>query len=184
MDKLLLYIGIIKMLIKFFMSRLARHSVYLLGAFVIAYCTSDKLAISALSAVLGTLQNISAAVFTLAGIWIAYSYPQAISAYTNPDKVMVINSDETKRIENLVLIILTSAYVIIGILAFNMSVVMIQPTDFVQLHKSIFKLLAITAVVYLVFIQVVAILTVMLTNIQFVNELHKKKTEKRANEDL
>ncbi len=172
------------MLLKFFMSRFVRHSIYLLGAFVIAFLTSDKLAISALSTVLGTLQNISAAVFTLAGIWIAYSYPQAISAYTNPNKVLLVNGDETKRIENLVLIILTSAYVIIGILAFNMSVVMIQPLDFVRMHKNIFKLLAITSVVYLVFIQVVAILTVMFTNIQFVNELHKKSTENRANKDL
>ncbi|CAH8239264.1 hypothetical protein VAEKB19_5390002 [Vibrio aestuarianus] len=94
------------------------------------------------------------------------------------------SGDETKRIENLVLIILTSAFVIIGILAFNMSVVLIQPLDYVQEHKFIFKLLAVTSVVYLAVIQVMAILTVMFTNIQFVNELHKKNTEKLANKDL
>lgn len=172
------------MLLQFVLSRFVRHSAYLLVAFCIAFITVDTLTISGLSPILGTLQNISAAVFTLAGIWIAYSYPRAISAYTNPDKVILVSGDETKRIENLVLIILTSAYVIIGILAFNMSVVMFQSFEYIQAHKYFFKLLAVTSVIYLAIIQVVAILTVMITNIQFVNELHKKNTETIANKDL
>ncbi|MUK79014.1 hypothetical protein GNP84_19230 [Aliivibrio fischeri] len=183
-SRLLFYYNIIAMLALFVLSRFVRHSIYLIFALGVAFIAVDTLAISDLSPILNTLQNISAAVFTLAGIWIAYSYPEAISAYTNPDKVILASGDETKRIENLVLIILTSAFVIIGILAFNMSVVLIQPLDYVQEHKFIFKLLAVTSVVYLAVIQVIAILTVMFTNIQFVNELHKKNTEKLANKDL
>ncbi|WP_413525724.1 hypothetical protein [Photobacterium phosphoreum] len=181
---LLFYKRIIEMLFQFILSRFIKHSIYLLGSFAIAYVTVGTLSINNLSPMLGTLQNISAAVFTLAGIWIAYSYPEAISAYTNPNKVILAAGDETKRIENLVLIILTSAFVIIGILMFNMSVIILQPLEFIQAHKESFKLLAITLVIYLVIIQVVAILTVMLTNIQFVNELHKKNTENIANRDL
>ncbi|MDO6524725.1 hypothetical protein Q4519_03410 [Motilimonas sp. 1_MG-2023] len=183
-SKLLLYYKIIEMLALFVFSRFVRHSIYLLFSLGLAFIVVDSLSISDLSPILSTLQNISAAVFTLAGIWIAYSYPEAISAYTNPDKVILASGDETKRIENLVLIILTSAFVIIGILAFNISMVLLQPLDYIQGHKSIFKLLAVTSVVYLAAIQTVAILTVMLTNIQFVNELHKKNTENLANEDL
>lgn len=172
------------MLLQFILSRFIRHSMFLIASFAIAFTTAETLKIDDLSAVLGTLQNISAAVFTLAGIWIAYSYPEAISAYTNPDKIVLASGEETKRIENLVLIILASAYVIIGILAFNLSLALIQPIDYVQANKETFKMLAVTFVIYLALVQVFAILTVMLTNIQFVNELHKKNTETIANKDL
>ena len=172
------------MLFQFILSRFIRHFIFLFVAFSVAYATTDTLIISDLSPALGTLQNISAAVFTLAGIWIAYSYPEAISAFTNPDKVVLASGEETKRIESLVLIILASAYVIIGILAFNISLAIIQPLDYIQAHKETFKILAVTLVIYLAIVQVFAILTVMFTNIQFVNELHKKNTETIANKDL
>ncbi|WP_396586377.1 hypothetical protein [Bermanella sp. R86510] len=133
---------------------------------------------------MSTLQNLSAAVFTLAGIWIAYSYPQAISAYTSPNSVKVIPTDETKRIENLVLIVLTSAFVISSLLIFNFLYLLFSKTVFYVSHREVFKVIGITSICYLSFLQLKAIATVMVTNIAFVNELHGKRTEKIANDDL
>jgi hypothetical protein len=158
---------------------------YLIFSGVIAFFTFKYVNMIELKSVIGTLQNIAAAVFTLAGIWIAYSYPQAIAAYTNPDKVSIIKgTEETQRIEKLVLIILTSAFVIISILFYHLSSILLKNAPLIMENKNIFKYLSVMLLIYLSINQTKAILTVMISNIEFVNELYKKKTEKEADEDL
>ncbi|WP_060587082.1 hypothetical protein [Aeromonas schubertii] len=176
-----------EVLIAFFIfikSRIVLHSFYIIASLALGYHLVDNVSLADLKPIMGTLQNIAAAVFTLAGIWIAYSYPQAIAAYTSPSSVKVIPTDETKRIENLVLIVLTSAFVISSLLLINMLYLLVYKTisDLNSLH--ILKMLGVSSVFYLSFLQLKAIFIVMITNILFVNELHHKKTEKDANDDL
>ncbi|QIY07827.1 hypothetical protein FOC33_02085 [Plesiomonas shigelloides] len=168
----------------FIKSRITLHSFYIIASLVLGYHLVDNISLADVKPIMGTLQNIAAAVFTLAGIWIAYSYPQAIAAYTSPNSVKVIPTDETKRIENLVLIVLTSAFVISSLLLINIFYLLIYKSisDLDNLH--ILKMLGISSVFYLAFLQLKAIFIVMITNVAFVNELHHKKTEKDANDDL
>lgn len=169
---------------EFLKSRVVVHAIYVFIAFLIGWFLSDTIKMADLNPVISTLQNLSAAVFTLAGIWIAYSYPQAISAYTSPGTVKVIPTDETKRIENLVLIVLTSAFVISSLLVFNFIYLLVSKTGFYAIYSIYFKTAGVASVCYLSFLQLKAILVVMFTNISFVNELHGKRTEKIANDDL
>ncbi|MFQ6371231.1 hypothetical protein [Shewanella sp. YIC-542] len=175
---------VLKAFFIFLKSRLLPHSLYIVISLVIGYCLVGHISLVDLRPIMSTLQNIAAAVFTLAGIWIAYSYPQAISAYTSPSTVSVIPTDETKRIENLVLIVLTSAFVISSLLFFNVFYLLVYKSDLIANYRHLLKIVGISSVFYLAFLQLKAIFIVMVTNISFVNELHAKKTEKDANDDL
>ncbi len=168
----------------FFKGRLYYHFGYLLVSVSLAYVTVDKVPLSELAPVIGTLQNISAAVFTLAGIWVAYSYPQAIAAYTSPGQVKIIPTDETKRIEGLVMIILTSAVVLCILLFHNLAFVLLGKTIINVESRWLLKLIGMSSIFYASFLQLKAISTVMITNVFFVNELHHKKTEREAHKDL
>lgn len=165
-------------------SRVISHSAYIGISILIGYYLVEIISLSDLKPIIGTLQNIAAAVFALAGIWIAYSYPQAIAAYTSPTTVTVIPNNETKRIENLVLIVLTSAFVISSLLIANMLYLLLYKSinNTLIIHK--LNIIAIASVFYLSFLQIKAVFIVMITNISFVNELHSKKTENEANNDL
>jgi hypothetical protein len=168
----------------FIKSRIVPHSFYIFVSLALGFFLVDNVLLGDLKPIMGTLQNIAAAVFTLAGIWIAYSYPQAIAAYTSPSSVKIIPTGETKRIENLVLIVLTSAFVISSLLLINMFYLLVYKviSDLDSLY--IFKALGISSIFYLVFLQLKSIFIIMITNVSFVNELHAKKTEKVANDDL
>ena len=175
---------LISSVIYFFKQKLASHSVYIIISLFSGYLLAHSASLSDLKPIMGTLQNLSASVFTLAGIWIAYTYPQAISAYTSPASVKIIPNDDAKRIENLVLIVLTSAFVISSLLIFNFLYLLISKTPIYAQFRDIFKMLGISMICYISFLQLRAIATVMTTNIQFVNELHNKKTERAAQDDL
>ncbi|WP_406609291.1 hypothetical protein [Agarivorans sp. JK6] len=175
---------LLKALFIFLKSRITLHFVYIAISLILGYHLVNIVSLGDLKPIMGTLQNIAAAVFTLAGIWIAYSYPQAISAYTSPSTVSIIPTDETKRIENLVLIVLTSAFVISSLLFINIFHLLIYKATINPEARNFLKLLGISSVFYLAFLQLKAIFIVMITNVSFVNELHDKKTEKDANDDL
>ncbi|WP_415679573.1 hypothetical protein, partial [Vibrio mytili] len=94
---------------------------FLLISVAFAYLGSEFITLENLKNVIVTLQNVSAAVFTLAGIWVAYSYPEAISRFTNPEKFSLIKGvEQTNRIRSLVLTIFSSALVLVGIVIFNL----------------------------------------------------------------
>ena len=58
----------------------------------IAFWVGNSFTYSDIKDILSTLQNISAMIFTIAGIWLAYIYPKAISVMMKPS----ILSDEIK----------------------------------------------------------------------------------------
>ena len=176
-------VELLKAFLTFIRSRWVPHSFYFGFSLALGYYLVDLVSLSELKPIISNLQNISAAVFTLAGIWIAYSYPQAISAYTSPGTVSIIPTDETKRIENLVLIVLTSAFVISSLMIIHMFHLLIYKTVSVD-SQHVLKAFGISSVFYLSFLQLKAIFVVIITNISFVNELHDKKTEREANDDL
>jgi hypothetical protein len=174
----------VMLIFDFLKSRVVSHSCYIIGGLIIGWFVSEGITLTDLEPIMTTLKNLSASVFTLAGIWIAYSYPQAISAYTSPSSVKLIPTDETKRIENLVLIVLTSAFVISSLLVFNFLYLIFSETFLYINHREAFKLVGVASISYIAFLQLKAVFTVMITNIAFVNELHGKRTEKIANDDL
>lgn len=167
----------------FLLSRMISQAIYLFISFGLGYFLMG-VTLAQLNPIISTLQNLSAAVFTLTGIWIAYSYPQAIAAYTSPKSIKIIPTDETKRIEGLVLIVIKSAFVISAVLVFNFFYLAISKLFFYKEYAYIFKFLGTSFICYLSLLQLNSIFVLIITNIEFVNELHRKKDEKNADDDL
>ncbi|MFQ2176151.1 hypothetical protein ACK33V_02895 [Aeromonas veronii] len=152
---------------------------------LIAICVAQHMKIADLAPVISTLQNISAAVFTISGIWIAYIYPEAIIAFTSPDKVNLLNGTEsTKRIKELVLVVISSSMVLISTLLYNLGYAFFLKADFVITHKSTFKIVAISFICFISFVQIKALWSILLSNIMFVDKLYGLKTEREVDDDL
>ena len=151
----------------------------------IAYLGREFVTLADLKNLTSTLQNISAAVFTLAGIWIAYSYPEAIARFTNPDKFSLIKgTEQTKRIRSLVLTIFSSALGLVGIILFNLATPYLQYILKDYDSYIYVKISGISFINYLVCIQLHAIIRIMNNNLEFIYSLMKVKAENEANDDL
>ena len=152
---------------------------------LIAYLGREFITLTDLKNLTSTLQNVSAAVFTLAGIWVAYSYPEAIARFTNPDKFSLIKgTEQTKRIRSLVLTIFSSALVLVGIVLFNLSAPYIQHL-FKNYDSYLYiRIIGISAINYLALIQLQAIMKIMNNNLEFIYSLMKVKAENEVYDDL
>ncbi|MCW3171665.1 hypothetical protein [Shewanella subflava] len=154
---------------------------------LLAFFTYEYVAIAELQPVVSTLQNISAAIFTISGIWIAYMYPEAISAYTKTDNVALLKgADNIKRITDLVLIITSSAFVLIGTLFFNLAdVFLINPKSALfVIYELRINFIMLSILLSLILIQLNAVWGIIVNNIKFVDRLYNLKTQKEVNDDL
>lgn len=151
----------------------------------ISYFYAKGLSFSDFSSSLSLLQNMSAAVFTLTGIWIAYLYPEAINSFTNPKKLNILKgSENAKRIERLVLIIFTSAFVLIGLLLINITFPIMEEIITLKTQKDKMNTLYIGMIIYLALNQLRAISGIMINNLDFVYRLAYLKTNQDVSDDL
>ncbi|EPW6924964.1 hypothetical protein ACWOYG_001207 [Vibrio parahaemolyticus] len=159
--------------------------IYILISIIIAYLGSDFITLKDLENLTSTLQNVSAAVFTLAGIWVAYSYPEAIARFTNPKKISLIKgTEQTQRIRSLVVTIFSSALVLVGIVLFNLFTPYIQHLFKISDLYFYIRISGISVINYLAFIQLHAIIKIMSNNLEFIYSLMKVKADNEAHDDL
>lgn len=183
------------------------HFVIILLLALLAIKAGDLYNYAAVKDVLSTLQNISAMIFTIAGIWLAYIYPKAISAIVKPstfpkvyssvteDSEIVSESPEEKmtpeekssiekdinRISMIVETILTSAFVIFIIILINVFKPLIANIDFIKENITIMNKIGCFISLSLVYLQVISLLTITISNIIFLNDIHNEKNRKELN---
>jgi len=166
-------------------SKILRQLSFLTLGSLAGYLLGEKISFAEIKDVLGSLQNMSAAVFALAGLWIAYIYPKAIISYTSPeDNEWSYGEDSTKRIEKLILTIFTSAFILVAILLFNYLHAIFNNLDLVKNNMENYNRLLLGLVTYISLLQIYSISSIMLANIEFVNRLYKLKTIKEGKDDL
>lgn len=154
---------------------------------LLAFFTHEYVAIADLQFVVSTLQNLSAAIFTISGIWIAYMYPEAISAYTKTDNVALLKgSDNVQRITDLVLIITASAFVLMGTLFFNLVDVFLNnpKAPLFVAYKTEVNFVMLSLLLSLIMLQLNAVIGIIINNIKFVDKLYNLKTQKEVHDDL
>ncbi|ELS3450674.1 hypothetical protein ACVV7M_002567 [Vibrio vulnificus] len=152
---------------------LALNSLILLALFYGTYKYSATINYTDIKDLMDILKNASAMIFTIVGIWLAYIYPNAITALVKPESISLIaGRKDAKRIEMLVGIIISSAIVIVGIILFFILKVLLSPTPFYASNVEWIKPLAIAFVFMLTYLQVVSIVKVVWSNILFINDLH------------
>ena len=165
--------------------RIILQTLLVLLSYIVATNFGEAIPYEKLDPTISTLQNVSAAVFTLAGIWIAYSYPEAIASFTDPKKINIIKgTDNYQRIKSLVLTILASSFVLINILLLNLIKPILESLALSNENQEIVNMLYLGVIVYLALTQLYAISKIMLSNFSFVYNISKKKTEREIEEDL
>lgn len=159
------------------------HICFLLTIIAIAYLFGDKYTYADIKDILSTLQNISAMIFTIAGIWLAYIYPAAVSSIVKPSTITSINyhKETEKDIERITLIVKTiiiSAIVIFSIVIINLTKPIFSNLDFISLHKHVFCKLGFFITALLVYLQIIALFSIIASNILFLNDIHDKRNKR------
>jgi len=127
-------------------------------------------------------------VFTLMGIWIAFLYPNALKRIVDQETVEVADFSETlsetKRLEKIVASVLKSALAIIFVLSLYLSKVILSHFDFYINHVLIFKATALAGTTLMSVIQVESIFSVIVANVMFINDLHKKREDRQMDSEI
>lgn len=130
------------------------------------------------------LVSISGMIFTIMGIWIAFLYPNALSRLANPDKIAAVDFSETledtRRLENIVAAVLKSALVMMVALGVSAAKVILYKTLFYSTNIIVFKSLALAILLTITIVQIEAVLSVVLANVRFINELHRKRHDRQS----
>lgn len=136
---------------------------------------------------LAMLTAVSGMVFTIMGIWIAFIYPNALSRLVNPERVAVADFsdtlDDTRRLEQIVAAVLQSAFVMI------VSLLLILTKTFAHAwlantsYLAVAKASSVGIVITITLIQFEAVFWVVVSNVMFINELHRKRQDRKS-EDM
>ncbi|MEC6816731.1 hypothetical protein VXS05_17045 [Photobacterium toruni] len=146
---------------------------------------SAYVALTQIQQISGSLQNVALGLFTLAGIWIAYIYPEAINAYAYPNKVTRLRSDDsTDRVESLIFIILCSAISLVFVLAFNIVIATLNNYPYVIENKIFFKITGIFFLLLISSFQIIAVWQIFINNFLFLKKLVMLRTNAKIDDDL
>lgn len=161
------------------------HITMILMMFILAFMARTHVKYIDITNVIAVLQNISAIVFAITGVWIAYLYPNAIAGLTKNEKIdFFASKNEAKKVESLVLVIIISALVLVLIGIFYLVSLPVRGTSFYVENYEYLKLLGIFYIFTLLYIEIICILMVVANSISFVNSLHKFLIDKELDDKL
>ncbi|HBV6644893.1 hypothetical protein AB7901_23915 [Klebsiella pneumoniae] len=149
----------------------------LLILFLIAlasYWLKDKVSYNDIKDILGVLQNISAAIFTIVGLWIGFLYPNAIASIVNDDVDYIKNTKDAPRIEKLIYVVITSAMVMLSVLFVYLLKSIWSGLSSSIVHTDFVKMIGVTFVYFMCWLQVKCVFSVILSNVSFANNLHSR----------
>ena len=158
------------------------------AAFLLAYYTPIAYLYSDYKDYLTLLSGVSGMVFTIMGIWIAFLYPNALSRLVNPAKIATADFsdslDDTRRLESIVAAVLKSALVMTAALIITILKLFISKTPLYADNILLIKSFALAAVATLTIMQIESVFNVAISNVQFINDLHKKRQDRKSEEEL
>jgi len=168
--------------------RLFVYLVFFLFLSFICYKYSVDFSYSDFKDYLSVLLTVSSMVFTLMGLWIAFLYPNALRRLVDPVKIENVDfSDtlnETRRLEGLVGSVLKSAFVVMMIMMIFIFKIYFFNTNFYLSNIFLIKSIALSFVTILTVLQFESIFYVIYSNVMFINEIHKKREDREADEDI
>jgi hypothetical protein len=137
---------------------------------------------------LGLITGISGMVFTIMGIWIAFLYPNAMSRIISPGKLIAKDFSESKsdakRLESIVGAVIASAIVMMFVLLITLLKIFIQMTPIYMAYKQEIKSIALAIAIFVTFIQLEAVINVVISNVMFINDLHFKRQTRQSDDEL
>ncbi len=141
---------------------------------IASYWLKDNVGYDDIKDILGVLQNISAAIFTIVGLWIGFLYPNAIASIVNDDIDYIKNTKDAPRIEKLIYVVITSAVVMLSILFVYLFKSISSGISSAVVSSDFIKVTGITFVYFMCWLQVKCVFSVILSNVSFANNLHSR----------
>lgn len=137
---------------------------------------------------LSVLLTASSMVFTIMGIWIAFIYPNALRRLVHPSKIENVDFSETlsetKRLEGLVGSVLKSAFVVMVIMLLFLGKVIFYKSGLFLQNVDVIKSTLLSVVVLISLLQVESIFYVVYSNVMFINDIHTKREDREADNDV
>lgn len=164
------------------------YTLLFLGAIVLFFQFELNTSYSDFKETVHLLFNISSMVFTLMGIWIAFLYPNALQRLVNPSKIEHVDFSESlneaKRLESIVGSVLKSAIVAISIMLIFVIRLFLSESQFYLDNYKLVQSIAVSTVIVLSGLQLESIFHVVKSNVMFINDLHKKREDREADNDV
>ena len=137
---------------------------------------------------LNLLSAVSGMVFTIMGIWIAFLYPNAMSRIVSPQRLVARDFSESrsdaKRLESIVGAVLASAVVMLAVMLMALAKIFLQSAPFYLSFRVEIKSVALSAAVFFTFVQLESVMNVVISNVMFINDLHFRRQERQADEEM
>lgn len=149
------------------------------AAFVfISLLYSGDITYSDVEPIVSILQNSSAMVFTIMGIWIAYLYPNAVLRIIDSDVDSIFPSGDEKRVKLLVGIVALSAFIMAALLIGTAIKPFLIKSHLYKEFSSFFNGAGLFALFCLIYAQIFCIYIVFISNINFLTDLKNKRHQK------
>jgi hypothetical protein len=166
-----------------FQKYLMKPTLYLLISIVIGCFLYPYMTDANIKEIVSTQLNMTASIFAISGLWISQIYPDAIKAYGGNVSIL-IGSQRAKRIESLVLVVATSALILVLMLLYNfISPVLSEVVRGTQFQQK-FEMGKVTFLVLVALTLIRSIGSIMFYTFQFSDELHQKNEELEAQKRL
>lgn len=141
---------------------------------ILSYFFATDIRVGNLEKLMSVLQNTSAMIFAISGIWIAYLYPNAISGLVSEEFDQTLKEKSKKSLSRLRLIvgvIVLSGFVMAGIILLVIFASLLESTTLYSDYRDLFKGFGLFAILFFCEIQLFSIYVVLASSISFIIEL-------------
>lgn len=151
----------------------------------ISYSFSSDIVFLDVEVLISMLQNTSAMIFTIMGIWIAYVYPNAVLRVVQPSKVVAVFAEEDlKRVRMLVGVVILSASILaLLVIGVTCKSFIVKTTSFAE-NTAFYTGFGLWGLLALTYAQLFCIYAVITSSVNFIFDLKNLKAKKKLSEKL
>lgn len=134
------------------------------------------------------LVSVSGMVFTIMGIWIAFLYPNALQRIVNPKTIEAVDFTEqledTRRLEAIVGSVLKSSFVMITLIVLYLAKLVFFKSNLYLESQEVIKNTSLALIIAISYMQIEAVISVILANVMFINDLHNKREQRDIDDQV
>lgn len=161
------------------------HSFVLVIIVLLSVLYRSDLTTADVAPLISILQNTSAMVFTIMGIWIAYLYPNAILSILQPSKVESLFSEEDeKRVTLIVGVVALSAIVMCCLIIGTTATPFIIKGSLYTIFPEAIGFISLFFLLVLSYAQLFAVYIVFASNLGFIMKLRSLRNKQRLDKKL
>lgn len=121
------------------------------------------------------------------GIWLAFLYPNALQRIVNPKTIETVDFTEqledTRRLEAIVGSVLKSSFVMITLLVVYLVKLVFSKSSLFREPRSN-KNTSLALIIAISYMQIEAVVSVILANVMFINDLHNKREQRDIDDQV